>query len=231
MTEIIYEIDNHCLPESLTLKDDERVRFIFTDQNCKSTADEIVTIYSRFTLHKSSRLQLCIALFQAQECTINFDFDLQGNAAEVDVVVLYGLSGKQRLKIISRQQHVGKDTKSSFIVRGIAMDQASVTYEGLIAMLPGSLQAKAMQDHTTIVLGDQTKIISVPSIEVLHHDVQCFHAAAVGQFQKQQLWYLQSRGFEKKIAISMLIRSFFSEHIDRFSDKEKLLESLCQKIL
>jgi len=170
----------------------------------------------RVVLHDSAQFELSVALTQVQDCTIDIELDLQGDGARADVIVLYGLSGQQNLKINTIQKHYGKQTTSAVVACGIVTGQAYVAYQGMISLQPGSKRADAKQEHTTIVLSKQAKVVSIPSIEVLHHDVQCCHGAAIGQFHEQQLWYLQSRGFEKNVAYQMLVHSFFAEHMHRF---------------
>lgn len=215
----------------ITVQPGIAARYVLTDHDQGDILEKSVTVVYQVTLLEASHFELFIALTQVQNCSIRIELDLQGAGAHADVTILYALSGQQNVKINTVQKHQGKKTISSFVARGIVTDQASVAYQGMISLQPGSLQADAKQEHTTIVLSKQAKVVSIPSIEVLHHDVQCSHGAAIGQFDEQQLWYLQSRGLQKTEAYKMLVHSFFAQYISRFLDVPNLLENLCQKIL
>ncbi|MBP9764973.1 SufD family Fe-S cluster assembly protein [Candidatus Babeliales bacterium] len=178
-----------------------------------------------------SYVELNIMITQQQLATFSITMDVHGDHAVVDVVILYALSGTQRSILKTIQKHTGKHTKSSVVARGILKDQSFVDYQGMITLLEGSIKADASQEHTTIVMGNQAKVVSIPSIEVLHHDVRCCHGAAIGQFQQQHIWYLESRGFEKTKQHEMLVTSFFEQYCNRFEHSSNLLERLCQKII
>lgn len=232
-------------PIDVVVESGKIARYNVTDYNSDLPSPAFVSY--RVTVHDAARFELSLAILRVNDCTISIELDLQGVGAQADILLLYGLSEQQNIKINTIQKHHGQKTTSTVIARGIVTDQARVAYHGMISLQPGSVQADAKQEHTTIVLSKSAKVVSIPSIEVLHHDVQCSHGAAIGQFHEQQLWYLQSRGFEKKVAYQMLVKSFFAEYMDRFSlpchprstlgsrDKksfsDQLLESLCQKIL
>lgn len=188
-------------------------------------------VFYRVVLHDGARFELSVALIHAAKCTIDVELIVQGRGARADIVLLYGLSDRQHITIKTVQKHTGHSTTSSVIARGIVTDHSIVEYHGMISLREGSTQAKAQQEHTTIVVSKHARVVSIPSIEVLHHDVQCFHGAAIGQFDQQQLWYLQSRGFQEKEAYRMLLHSFFAEYAGRFPESLKALENLCQKLL
>jgi Fe-S cluster assembly protein SufD len=188
-------------------------------------------ISHKVVLQKNSRYQLYIMLCHTQEALLEIEIEAQGDASSFEIVFLYALSSTQKITIITKQAHSGKKTNSNLLARGIVKDRAILHHQGLIVIEENGQKTEALLEHKALVLSSQAQVILVPSIEVLNHDVQCFHGAAVGQFNQEHVWYLKSRGFDEKQVYKMLIRSFFSEFIEKFDQPEKLLESLCQKIL
>jgi Fe-S cluster assembly protein SufD len=189
------------------------------------------SISYQIILKENSHFELCIALLQANSLIFEVEIDAQGDNSSCDIIFLYALSSDQQVKIITKQKHTGKQTISRLFARGIVKDRAQVHHEGLIFIDSQAKQADAVLNHTTIVLDGKSQVILIPSIEVLNYDVQCSHGAAVGQFDKEHLWYLQTRGFNEKQAYDILARSFFGEFIEKFDQAQNLLESLCQKIV
>lgn len=182
-------------------------------------------------LEADSHFDLCIAILHVKSVTLEIEIDAQGDNSSCEIIFLYALSSDQQIKIITKQKHTGKRTISKFFARGIVKDSAQVHHEGLIFIGSQAQEADAVLNHTTIVLDGKSQVILIPSIEVLNYDVQCSHGAAVGQFDKEHLWYLQTRGLNEKQAYAILARSFFSEFIEKFDQAQNLLESLCQKIV
>lgn len=200
---------------------------ILTDQDLSG----ITSCKYQIIIKKNSHLNFCIALMHTKSIDIQIEIDAQGNLSSFDIFFLYALSLDQNIKIITKQTHSGKNTKSRIFARGIVKDNAYLQHDGLILIMPDATRSDGVLNHTAIVLDNKAQVILIPSIEVLNYDVQCSHGAAVGQFDQQQLWYLKSRGCNDKEAYQMLVQSFFKELVDHFDQPEKLLESLCQKII
>lgn len=213
----------------LLIEPDVAVSYILLDSELFS--GQSVQISCRIRMEQRCKVDFLLAFLHVQNCTIDLELDCSQDDSSANVVVLYGLSGSQKITINTVQKHVGKHTCSNVVARGILMDKSQAQYTGLISIQPGSRKAIAAQEHATILLSRHGKVVSVPSIEVLHHDVQCLHGSAIGQFQEQQLWYLQSRGLTRNLAYRLLVHSFFAHYVNRFSVSGELLESLCKKIV
>lgn len=182
-------------------------------------------------LTKNSSCKLYISLVNVSSVTLNIEVEAQGENSSFEIILLYALADKQTIKLITVQKHTALHTKSSFTARGMVKNNSSMDHQGLIFINEQAYKTDAELNHTAIVLDELSKVTLIPSIEVLTHDVSCAHGAAVGQFDKEHLWYLNSRGFDKKEAYKILAESFFGEFSVNFDEPESLLESLCQKIL
>jgi Fe-S cluster assembly protein SufD len=189
------------------------------------------SILYKVALEKNALYQLRIVLFRVKHATIEIEVDAKGDGASLEIVFLYALSMDQKITIITKQKHSALKTESRFYARGIVKDRACVNHQGLILIEELAEKTESFLEHKALVLSTKAQVVLVPSIEVLNHDVKCSHGAAVGQFQQEHVWYLKSRGFDEKQVYQILIRSFFSEFIEKFDQPEKLLESLCQKIV
>lgn len=222
-------LDNQDTKLTLLLLAQQQKEYIFVDS--ADSCEKRLSISCHIVMQSSSHAECLFVFMHAQDVVLHVDIDAYDDNSTANIVILYALDKKQNITITTQQKHIGRNTKSSVIARGIIQDQSRVTYHGLIQMLPGSMSADAKQEHTTIVLHPQAKVISVPSIEVSHHDVQCLHGSAIGKFQEEQMWYLESRGLSRAIAYRLLVYSFFAEYINQFAGQNKLLESICQKIV
>jgi len=147
------------------------------------------------------------------------DIVLQGPGAEAHVRGLYLLSGSQYIDITSAQMHQKSHTTSDLILKGVVSGQAHSVYRGTIFIDKQAYRTNASQENKNILLSDAARAHSIPSLEVLNHDVQCSHGSAVGQFDKEQLFYVQARGLEEKMAKKLLLEGFLSDLFSCFDAK------------
>ncbi len=182
-------------------------------------------------LEKNAQLKFFINLMYAQDVQIEIHLYLQGDGAQADIFGVYALDQKQKCCINTYQMHYGIQTKSSLMLHGMLKDQAQANILGLIFIDQCASKTDASQENKNIVLGKQARVVSIPSIEVLNHDVQCCHGTAVGQFDKQHAWYLQSRGFDHVSLHQMLVQSFFGQVVQKFENRFELMEKLCKKMI
>lgn len=196
----------------------------------KSDQDNLLEIIYKIRVHDGASFEMMIALLHQNECNIDIDIQMLGVKANSEVFVVYGLCKNQTLRISTAQRHVVASSKSSVVVRGVGKDSSYVSYNGLIYIAQDCPATYATQQHTSLVLDRSSRVISVPAIEVLCHDVQCLHASAIGKFQKEHEYYLQQKGFNREQIYGMLLHSFFAQYTNRFLKFYNVLETLCQKI-
>ena len=72
----------------------------------------------------------------------------------------------------------------------------------------------ALQSDKNLILSDKARVNTKPILEIFADDVECFHGATAGAIAEDAIFYLMSRGIDKKSATEMLIEAFASETID-----------------
>ena len=75
---------------------------------------------------------------------------------------------------------------------------------------------EAYQRNANLILGEQAAMFSKPELEIYADDVRCSHGCTTGQFDKEALFYLQSRGMTESAAHSLLVQAFLAEVLDGF---------------
>ena len=107
--------------------------------------------------------------------------------------------------------HLGKNTKSTIISKGISTDQASNTYRGQVKMLPQAQGAKNYSQCDSMLVGDKSSAHTYPYIEVKNNTSVIEHEASTSRISEDQLFYLKSRGLDIEKAISLLVGGFCKE--------------------
>lgn len=187
----------------------------------------------QFFLSEHSSL-IYIPILHGGSCV---DLDIQVNLdynAHAIVAGAYSLKDKQQCTIRTRQQHQGKNAKSSLSFNGIAADQSSVSYYGTIAIEKNACNTNASQENKTIIWGSEARAISIPALEVETNEVQCAHGSAVGPLNAEHIQYVQSRGLSLKEAQRLLLTSFFAETLYTLKEEEfksRIIASLISHVL
>lgn len=104
--------------------------------------------------------------------------------------------------------HIGKDTKSTIISKGISAGHGQNSYRGLVRVLPGADNARNYSQCDSLLLGDTCGAHTFPYIESKNNTAQIEHEATTSKISEDQLFYCQQRGISEEDAISMIVNGF-----------------------
>lgn len=104
--------------------------------------------------------------------------------------------------------HVGKNTKSTIISKGISTGHSRNTYRGLVKIMPLAEGARNYSQCDSMLVGDKCHAGTVPYIEVRNNTAVVEHEATTSRISEDQLFYLNSRGLDTESAVSMLVNGF-----------------------
>jgi Fe-S cluster assembly protein SufB len=109
--------------------------------------------------------------------------------------------------------HVGKNTKSTIISKGISADKASNSYRGLVKILPKAHGARNYTQCDSMLVGNECSANTFPYIETANRSSQVEHEASTSKMNEEQLFYLQTRGISKEDAIQLIVNGFCKQVI------------------
>jgi len=95
-------------------------------------------------------------------------------------------------------------------VRAVVEDGGSIKLKGKILIQKDAVGANAFLRFKVLLLGKTSRAQVDPELEILTNDVRASHAASVGQIDEEQLFYLMSRGINKKDSIKLIVEAFLS---------------------
>ena len=107
--------------------------------------------------------------------------------------------------------HIGKNTRSTIISKGISCDRSTNSYRGLVRITPGAEGARNYSQCDSMLVGDKSIANTYPYIEVGNDSAVIEHEASTSKISEEQLFYLQSRGLDMEGAISLLVNGFCKE--------------------
>ncbi|PJC80312.1 hypothetical protein CO009_02270 [Candidatus Shapirobacteria bacterium CG_4_8_14_3_um_filter_35_11] len=95
-------------------------------------------------------------------------------------------------------------------VRAVVEDEGSLKLKGKILIQKDAIGANAFLRFKVLLLGKNARAEVDPELEILTNDVRASHAASVGQIDLEQLFYLMSRGINKKESIKLIVEAFLA---------------------
>jgi len=165
-------------------------------------------------LEKDSNLTIHNISTGAELSRSRMDIDLLGNGSEFSLDGIYFGEEKQIHDNRVFVNHLGKNTSSNMITKGVLGDESSSIFTGTIHIAEGAEKTESHQENRNILLSEQASAQSVPNLEILCDDVICSHGSSVGPIEESVYHYVMARGIEKVDADKLLIKGFFNEVIN-----------------
>lgn len=118
---------------------------------------------------------------------------------------------RQQADTGTKMIHIGKNTSSTIISKGLSAGRSDNTYRGLVKILPSAEGARNFTQCDSMLIGDQCGAHTFPYIEVENPTAQVEHEATTSRIGEDQLFYCQQRGISEQDAISMIVNGFCKE--------------------
>ncbi len=107
--------------------------------------------------------------------------------------------------------HIGKNTRSTIVSKGISAGHGQNAYRGLVKILPTAENARNHSQCDSLLMGDQCGAHTFPYIEVQNPTAQVEHEASTSKISEDQLFYCQQRGISTEDAVSLIVNGFCKE--------------------
>jgi Fe-S cluster assembly protein SufB len=120
-------------------------------------------------------------------------------------------ANRQQADTGTKMIHIGKNTRSTIISKGISAGHGSNTYRGLVKILPRATSARNYTQCDSLLLGDRCGAHTFPYIEVGNASSVAEHEASTSKISDEQLFYCKQRGLSGDNAVSMIINGFCKE--------------------
>ena len=156
---------------------------------------------------------------------------LKGDESQGEFYSVAVSTGKQQADTGTKMVHLGKNTTSTIISKGISAKQGKQTYRGLVKMKPraGNSQSKNFTQCDSMLIGNQCAAITIPYIENEGKGASLNHEATTSKVSEEMLFYLRQRGLDEEQAMNLIVNGFVKEVVNRLPmefavEANKLLE-------
>ena len=149
-----------------------------------------------------------------------FHTRIVGPGANVENFSLGVPTGEQEFDQRTLQAHCAPNARSDLLFKNALFDNARTIFSGLIRVEPEAQQTDAYQTNRNLLLSNTSEANSLPGLEILANDVKCSHGATSSPVDKDQIYYLLSRGIPKSKAQELLVFGFFEEILEKIDNEE-----------
>ena len=111
----------------------------------------------------------------------------------------------------TKMVHIGKDTKSTIISKGISAGKGRQTYRGGVKIMKNADNARNYSQCDSMLIGDKCKAYTFPYIDVRNSSAQMEHEASTSSIGEDQIYYCNQRGISTEDAISLIVNGFCKE--------------------
>jgi Fe-S cluster assembly protein SufD len=171
--------------------------------------------HQRVRAGRDSTVRTFTASFGGEYARFRTESVLAGEGGSAELLAAYLGGGAQMHDFRTVQEHVAPRTTSDLVFKGAVGGSSRSVYSGLIRMRRGSRGANAFQANRNLVLSEGAHAESVPNLDIAENDVRCSHASAVGQIDREQSFYLESRGVPRAVAERLILLGFFEDLWER----------------
>jgi len=219
----------NCIVE-IVAKDNSKIRYTAIDE-----LGENVTSYisRRAYVGQNSFIDWSIGLMNDGNTIADFDTDLYGEGSHSEIKVVDITSNRQQEGVNTRVTNYGKHSIGNINQRGVIMDRSKLVFNGIGHIIHGASGANAQQQNRVLMMSSKAHGDANPILLIDENDVVAGHAASVGQVDPKQLYYLMSRGIDRKTAERLVIRGFLGDVLVSIPSKkvrQELVKTIERKL-
>lgn len=111
--------------------------------------------------------------------------------------------------------HIGKNTKSTIISKGISAGLSNNSYRGLVKVLPKASNARNFSQCDSLLLGDRCGAHTFPYIETQNSTAKVEHEATTSKIGEDQIFYCLQRGIDEEKAVSLIVNGYAKEVLNK----------------
>lgn len=136
---------------------------------------------------------------------------LQGDNSVGEFYSVALTNGRMQADTGTKMIHLGKNTSSTIVSKGISADFSHNSYRGLVKIAPNATGARNYTQCDSMLVGDNCSANTFPYIEVSNGSSQVEHEATTSKINEEQLFYCRSRGLSQEEAVGMIVNGFCKE--------------------
>jgi len=194
----------------------------------KKSNSNIKYDYSSITQKENSISETFIFSSGSDYIKNEVNCNLEGQYSSAFINGIHLLSKNKHHEIRTNTNHLYENTKSYQLIKSVIDDNSKSVYQGKIYVDSKAQKTDGYQLSKAVLLNEQAEFNAKPELEIYADDVKCSHGSASGSLDEDSIFYLMSRGLDKKTAKELLINGFLLDVVEKITDEEikKLLKNM-----
>ena len=209
--------------QELNLKENEHNTLIIFNSGIKDAKYNL-----KATLNKGARLDIYNVVISNLNTELNEEINLCDVDATCNILNVLLVGDNATLNSNIMINHLSKLTNSDFSNYAIAQGEATMVLNNNAKIIKGASKSVVHQKAKGLTLSKTAKIKAMPNLFIDEYDVIANHAASIGSINKEDLFYLMSRGLEEKEASKLIVLGFVQPLLDKI-DNEELKEEISKE--
>jgi Fe-S cluster assembly protein SufB len=136
---------------------------------------------------------------------------LQGDESVGEFYSVALTNNHQQADTGTKMVHIGRNTRSRIVSKGISAGRSNNTYRGLVRVLKGADEARNYTQCDSMLIGDRSGAHTVPYIEVKNRSARVEHEATTSKISEDQMFYCRQRGLSDEDAVALIVNGFCKE--------------------
>lgn len=213
------------------LREGSRLNYLNIQSNSLNT---IQHVFQKASLQSKAMFNNLIVALGGKTTKVDLQVALHGSYALTSVFGIVLGNGSQIYDHHTLIDHLTPNTESELNFRVVLNEKASSAYTGNLKISHDAVKSNAIQENRNLLLSGEAKAESIPELEILTNDVtRCSHGVTISQVDKDQIYYLMSRGIDEHRAEEIIAQGFLEPTLSKIPEgvlKEELLKKIKTKL-
>lgn len=195
------------------------------------TSHQLIGIQNE--LEENAKVTYTIIDFGGKNSITNYYSNLKGKACENVLNTIYLGKGNQLFDLNYIGELRGEKSNIDIEVEGALKDTAKKHFKGTIDFKKGCKKACGNENENCMLLSDTAKSLALPMLLCSEEEVEGNHSSSAGKIGEKELFYIMSRGFEKKEAMKLMVRARFNKILENIKNEElknKVIEEIDKRL-
>lgn len=175
--------------------------------------ESIYFSFDRGNVGRDGHVHRTEAALGADFVKTRYTSELTGAGADAVLNGIYFGTNEQHTDLRTVQHHRAPHTTSRAFYRGAVRDESHAIYQGLISVDHAATGTDAYLTNKNLILGEEARADSIPSLNISTDDVRCSHGSTTGKLEDGQIFYLRSRGYTEVEAKRTLVEGYYEDLI------------------
>jgi Fe-S cluster assembly protein SufB len=136
---------------------------------------------------------------------------LKGDNSEGEFYSVAFTTGRQQADTGTKMTHVGKNTRSRIVSKGISAGRSNNSYRGLVKVYPTAENARNFSQCDSLLIGDKCGAHTFPYLEIQNKSAKVEHEATTSKIGEDQIFYLNQRGIDTEDAVALVVNGYCKE--------------------